>query len=227
MTEPITEVAETGLGSTDPGPISASNEAWSLELDESDSPTEGYTWPAAWLRAALLALCAAVIAGAIGVIGWTTAPRLSHTSTSVTRGHRPSHPATPAAAPRSHPVPVPLAAPAPAPSTTAAPSPTVRIEASPPVATEVPPPAPAPKLAPPPVFEDSQDQWLLNNLRSLGYTIINPSLVISNAHEACRLLQQGESTDEMNKEMQARMGTDLTDTLQLTSSAMLAFPNCY
>jgi hypothetical protein len=99
----------------------------------------------------------------------------------------------------------------------------------PPVSTEVPPPpVGTPELpAPVPVFEDSRDQWLLNNLRSLGYTIVDPSLVIANAHQACRLLQQGESTDQMDQQMQARMGANMTDTLQLTSSAMLAYPNCY
>ena len=65
-----------------------------------------------------------------------------------------------------------------------------------------------------PVFDDSRDQWLLNNLRSLGYTILNPALVIANAREACRLLQQGESTAQMNQQMQARMGASTIDTLQ-------------
>jgi hypothetical protein len=31
----------------------------------------------------------------------------------------------------------------------------------------------------------------------------------------------------MDQQMQARMGANMTDTLQLTSSAMLAYPNCY
>jgi 7-keto-8-aminopelargonate synthetase-like enzyme len=102
------------------------------------------------------------------------------------------------------------------------------IETSPPVQREVPPPPPVSELpAPVPVFDDSRDQWLLNNLRSLGYTILNPALVIANAREACRLLQQGESTAQMNQQMQARMGASTIDTLQLTSSAMLAYPNCY
>jgi len=64
-------------------------------------------------------------------------------------------------------------------------------------------------------------------MRSLGYKIMNPPLVIANAHEACRLLQQGEPPDQMNQQMQARMGASTLDTLQLTSSAMLAYPNCY
>jgi hypothetical protein len=228
MSELITASAETtALAATDPGAPSASYYAWSRESAEFDTPTERHTWPSACLRAGLLALCASVIAGVVSVVGWATAPRHSDTSIPATRDHRPSRAATRVAAPRSHGAPVPLAAPTPVPSIPVVPSPTVRIDASPPVATEVPPPPPASKPPPVPLFEDSQDQWLLNNLRSLGYTIVNPALVISNAHGACRLLQQGESTDQMNQQMQARMGASMLDTLQLTSSAMLAYPNCY
>jgi hypothetical protein len=32
---------------------------------------------------------------------------------------------------------------------------------------------------------------------------------------------------KMNQQMQARMGASTIDTLQLTSSAMLTYPNCY
>lgn len=230
MSEPVTAVAETAAsGSADPEAVSAFDYAWSLETDASDTPTERYTWPGTWLRAALLALCATVIAGVVGVVGWATMPRHSDTHIPAAHGHRPSPAATPVAAPPSHHAPAPLVAVKPSvPNTAPVPSPTVTIEASPPVQREVPPPAPVPELpAPVPVFDDSRDQWLLNNLRSLGYTILNPSLVIANAHEACRLLQQGESTDQMNQQMQARMGASTIDTLQLTSSAMLAYPNCY
>jgi hypothetical protein len=78
-----------------------------------------------------------------------------------------------------------------------------------------------------PQFDPARDQWLLNNMRSLGYVIVNPQLVISNAHEACRLFQQGESSEQVNQQMSTRTGANMTDTLQLTSSAMLAYPNCY
>jgi hypothetical protein len=228
VTEPSTILTKTaGLGSTDPGPLSASDEAWSLEADESDDPTGRHTWPDTWMRAALLALCATVIAGVVGVIGWATVPRHSATHIPATHGHRPAPAATPAAAPRSRSVPIPLAAHTLVPSAAPVPSPTVTIEASPPVQREVPPPPVAAPEPPAPAFDPARDQWLLNNLRSLGYTILNPPLVIANAHEACRLLQQGESTDQMNQQMQARMGASTIDTLQLTSSAMLAYPDCY
>jgi hypothetical protein len=84
VTEPSTILTETaGLGSTDPGPLSASDEAWTLEADESDDPTERHTWPDTWMRAALLALCATVIAGVVGChrLGNRAAPqRHSHPS---------------------------------------------------------------------------------------------------------------------------------------------------
>jgi hypothetical protein len=230
MTDPNTVAAATVTPrSMDPGVTPAPVEAWSLEVDESDDPTERYTWPGTWMRAALLALCATLIASVVGVVGWATMPRRSDTHIPATHGHRAAPTATPVAAPRNSPVPLPLAAPAPVSSTAPVPSPTVTIEASPPVQREVPPPPPpVPEPpAPMPVLDDSRDQWLLNNLRSLGYTIVNAPLVIANAHEACRLLQQGESTDQMNQQMQARMGASTIDTLQLTSSAMLAYPNCY
>ena len=227
MDEPNTVAAETvSPGSTDPGETWAPAEAWSLEIEESDDPAERHTWPGTWMRAGLLAFCATLIAGVVGVVGWATMPRHNATQMPATHDHRPEPGATPVAAPPIHDVVAPLAAPKPpAPSTT----PAVTIEASPPVQREVPPPPPpvaAPEL-PAPAFDPSCDQWLLNNMRSLGYTIMNPPLVIAKAHEACRLQQQGESTDQMNQHMQARMGASTLDTLQLTSSAMLAYPNCY
>jgi hypothetical protein len=96
-----------------------------------------------------------------------------------------------------------------------------------------PQPAPAPKppvvplVAPSPEFDPARDQWLLDNLRSLGYMIFNPPLVIHNAHEFCRLLQQGESTRQADQQMAAQTGASTVDILQLTASAMLAYPNCY
>jgi hypothetical protein len=76
-------------------------------------------------------------------------------------------------------------------------------------------------------FDRVRDQWLLDNLRSLGYLIINPPLVIHNAHESCRLFEQGESPEQVNQQMSAVTGLNIDDTLQLTSSAMLAYyPNC-
>jgi hypothetical protein len=117
---------------------------------------------------------------------------------------------------------VPTAEPAPAePIPAPQPSPAVMSEASPPVGTAIPP------LALSPQFDRLGDQWLLDNLRTLGYTITNPPFVIDNAHEACRLFQQGESPEQVNQQMSATTGMNMDDTLQLSSSAMLAYyPNC-
>jgi uncharacterized protein DUF732 len=100
---------------------------------------------------------------------------------------------------------------------------TVTIEAMPPEATEIPPALPAPSSQ----FDRSRDQWLLDNLRSLGYTIVNPARVISSAYQACHLFEQGEPPAQVNQQMSAMTGLNIDDTLQLTSSAMLAYyPNC-
>jgi hypothetical protein len=226
MTEPITVLADTALGPTGPR-VSEHDYAWSLEDDgvESEEFDGDHTTLWLWFYVVTIAVAVAVLAGILVFViherhGSPLAP-VPQTS------NLPAPP--PVAAPPNHHVAARLVVPKPPVLSTApVPSPTVTIEASPPVQREVPPPPPVPELpAPVPVFDDSRDQWLLNNLRSLGYTILNPSLVIANAHEACRLLQQGESTDQMNQQMQARMGANLTDTLQLTSSAMLAYPDCY
>jgi uncharacterized protein DUF732 len=109
------------------------------------------------------------------------------------------------------------------PNTAPEPGATVTIEALAPAATEIPPSLPALSSQ----FDRSRDQWLLDNLRSLGYTIINPARVISSAYQACRLFEQGEPPEQVNQQMSAMTGLNIDDTLQLTSSAMLAYyPNC-
>jgi hypothetical protein len=202
--------------------------AWSSEVDTYEAAESHHDhWRARLLWAPLLM---ALVATAAAVL-WFSATLYREERGLTVDPSQPSTHISPAhifAAPaRAAHVPTP---PTPQPPSSAAPTPTtVVFVVPPPVSTEVPPPpAGTPELpAPVPVFEDSRDQWLLNNLRSLGYTIVDPSLVIANAHQACRLLQQGESTDQMDQQMQARMGANMTDTLQLTSSAMLAYPNCY
>ena len=199
--------------------------AWSLEDTTPDvMPGDGRR-P---LSAVLLALLAVVAAGGVALGAFVVGQREPERINAPSRASS-APPPPPPVAPPSHAVPVPVAAPAakpapPVPSTVRVPPSTVTIEASPPVATEVPPPPPPP---PAPQFDPARDQWLLDNLRSLGYVIVNPQLAISNAHEACRLFQQGESSEQVNQQMSARMGANMTDTLQLTSSAMLAYPNCY
>lgn len=135
---------------------------------------------------------------------------------------------TTAAVRSSHEVPVPVIVPAAkrapvVPNAAPEPGSPVAIEVSPPAATAIPPAPPAPS----PRFDPAGDQWLLDNLRSLGYTIINPSRVVSSAYQACRLFQEGESPEQVNQQMSVMTGLNIDDTLQLTSSAMLAYyPNC-
>jgi hypothetical protein len=196
---------------TTPENAAAANLAWSLDDGTPDvMPADG----ARPLPKSLLVLLAAVVAGGVAlgafILGQHEPDRIS------------APPRAPAAA-IPHPSPIAAAATR-APSTAPAPKLRVSIEASPPVATEVPPPPPP---QPAPQFDPARDQWLLDHLRSLGYVIVNPPLVISNAHEACRLFQQGESSEQVNQQMAARMSASMIDTLQLTSSAMLAYPNCY
>jgi hypothetical protein len=195
--------------------------AWSLEDTTSDAMLGDGRRP---LSAVLLALLAVVAASGAALGAFVVG---QHEPERINASRRASSAPPPPVAPPSHAVPVPVAAPAakpapPVPSTVRVAPPTITIDASPPVATEVPPPPP-----PAPQFDPARDQWLLNNMRSLGYVIVNPQLVISNAHEACRLFQQGKSSEQVNQQMSTRMGANITDTLQLTSSAMLAYPNCY
>ncbi|WP_139334608.1 DUF732 domain-containing protein [Mycobacterium colombiense] len=76
-------------------------------------------------------------------------------------------------------------------------------------------------------FTAAQDQQVIDNLRGLGYTINNPATVLYYAHEFCRLLHQGESIEQADGRIQAESGDTTTNVLQVTSSAQLAYPNCY
>ena len=71
--------------------------------------------------------------------------------------------------------------------------------------------------------ESVYDQRFLDRMRSLGYVIANQQLILSHAHETCRLFQLGESVDQVNAQMQARMGVSMSETLQLTGDAMLSY----
>ena len=117
--------------------------------------------------------------------------------------------------------------------------PTVTIKTTPPTETvtvkATPPTAPISTVpsrrrssaAAPREVDTLYDQRFLDQMRSLGYVIVNPQLVLRNGHETCRLLRQGESVEQVNQQMSAQMGANMSDTLHLTSSAMLAYPDCY
>lgn len=67
--------------------------AWSTETEDLNAPTERYTWRGTWLRAALVIVCAVMLAGGIGAAFWVWTQH---------RGH--AAPLPPVAA---HPAPVP------------------------------------------------------------------------------------------------------------------------
>ena len=219
--------------------------AWSLDDgDDEHPPDDRQPWLLAWAQAAVFVLIGGAVAFAVGVVGWVLvrahddrqqAPPVAHRTVEV-------RPATGMTAPSEvvGPSTVTVEAtpttvtvkPTPSAITVRATAPTVTVEAAPttvtslaPVST-VPPPRRS-SVSAPREIDSIYDQRFLDHMRSLGYVIFNPELMLRNAHEACRLFQQGESADQVNQDMSARMRTNMTDTLQLTSSAMLAYPDCY
>ena len=206
--------------------------AWSLD-DGAATPVERHSWRLAWAQAAVFAALGAVCAFAVGAVGWVLVGvhDVSRQAPPVTRRAQEVAPTPNRTAPTA------LAAPATV--TVEATPPTVTVKATPPTVTVEPAPAtvtvrvPAGPLAAPrssltpPAADPVGDQRFLDHMRALGYVIVNRQLLLDNAHEACRLLRQGDSTDQVNQEMATRMGTSTADTLQLVSSAMLAYPDCY
>lgn len=67
---------------------------------------------------------------------------------------------------------------------------------------------------------------MLDSLRRAGYTIYDPGLVLSHAHRVCALFRAGKTVDDVNQQLTEETGASLADVLQLTSSAMLSYPNC-
>ncbi|WP_407687580.1 DUF732 domain-containing protein [Mycobacterium sp. HUMS_1102779] len=206
--------------------------AWSLDDGEA-MPVERHSWRMAWAQAAVFAALGALCAFAIGAVGWVLVRGHEDWRQSPPVAHRPGEvTATPARK-------APAALAAPATVTVRATPPTVTVKATPPTVTVEPAPTtvtvPAPagplesprsSLAPQ-AADPVGDQRFLDHMRALGYVIVNRQLLLDNAHEACRLLRQGDSTDQVDQEMAARMATSTSDTLQLVSSAMLAYPDCY
>ncbi|MGO9927466.1 MAG: DUF732 domain-containing protein [Mycobacterium sp.] len=218
-----------GSGATDettvvPPPAEAAADlAWSLDNVDDTVAVERQSWGLAWGHAAVVLSIAAVVAFVIAIVGWT-----------IMRSARVEQPLPPEAYPTAGTTTVlsTVVAAAPQPSTVivqAAPT-TVTVQAPPPepkktVDRAVPEQSSHALVAP--RSESVYDQRFLDRIRSLGYTITDPSLAVRNAHEACHLFQLGESAEQVNNQMSARMGADMTDTLQLTSSAILAYPDCF
>lgn len=180
--------------------------AWSLDdADRAVTKKTGgrQSWAVACGLAAVLLLVAVGAAVAIGILGWA-----------------PARPREFLSAPGKSPVPtapdLKVVDRAPPPS----PPPVV---ASP---KELPPAPPPRPTVPAPQADTAGDQRMLASLRGLGLTIYDEQLVLRNAHEVCDLFRQGESVDEVNQRMAAQTGASMADVLQLTSSAMLSYPNC-
>jgi hypothetical protein len=229
--------------------------AWSLDDDDETVSVERQSWGLAWAQAAVFVSIGAVFALAIGAVGWALtrahgdSPRATPVAQRAAEVTQTTHPEAPTAAVASSTVTVEAT---PRTATVTATPPTVTVKTTPstetvtvkatpptvtvePAPTTVTVPAPIPTVpsrrrssaAAPREVDTLYDQRFLNQMRSLGYVIVNPQLALRNAHEACGLFRQGESAEQVNQQMSAQMGANMTDTLQLTSSAMLAYPDCY
>jgi hypothetical protein len=213
--------------------------AWSLNDDDETLCPERQSWGLACAQAAVLALIGVVLAFVIGAAGAELvrahddsrqAPRVAHRAvaempTTSAKAHA-MVVAPPTVTVKTTPPTVTVKATPPTVTVKAAP-PTITVEAAPTTVTQ-PAPLPAPSTAIVPGEVDTiYDHRFLDRMRSLGYLILNPPLMLRNAHEACRLFRHGESAEQVNQQMSAEMRTNMTDTLQLTSSAMLAYPDCY
>lgn len=205
--------------------------AWSLGDEAADTVLlNRHSWDSAWGRALLVAGCAIALALLISIGGlmvilthratWATAPAAQHESV-VVQTSLVAPPATSTVTVQASPTTVTVQAP-----------PTVTVPATPTTVTvrvPVTPTAPTRSLkrVTPSDVDSADDQQFLDRMRSLGYTITNPEVALRNAHETCRLFQMGESAEQVNQQMSARMGASMSDTLQLTSSAVLAYPDCF
>jgi hypothetical protein len=177
--------------------------AWSDETDESDTLRQ--PWRTVWANAVIILMCGAVLASVVGIALWVSKPDKPQ-----------SNPTTTAAAPSA-----PVAAPTAPPVTTTVTTQPVTVTAQ-----TTAPPTQVTTTMPPLVFTAAQDQRLLNDLSSMGYAIPNPALVVHEAHQYCLLVRQGEDSSQVNQDIQAATGWDASYTLQVTSGAILAYPNC-
>jgi hypothetical protein len=170
------------------------------------------SWPAAYVAVAALVVCVLLLAGVLVIVALIMRPQptASAPSTVLTQ-------AVPAA---SMPPPVTYT------STVQAAPTTITVEAPPAETTTVRAAPPSPKPAAAPLSESVYDQRFLASMRSLGYRVTNEQLALSYAHETCQLFRLGETPDEVNRQIAAKSGANMTDVLQLTSSAMLSYPNC-
>jgi hypothetical protein len=196
-----------------PPPTEAAPElAWSLDDDADPVPVERQSWALTCGQAAVFL--------SVGVVGWVLL-RAHQGPPNPQRLPPAAHPAPVVARPSSSPpastVTIRPAAP---PTVTVGAAPTTVTLAAPSMAIAAPR---TPAVSAPRGVDPVNDQRFLDKMRSLGYTITDPQLAVRNAHETCRLFQLGESVEQVNRQMSAQMGANMTDTLELTSSAILAY----
>jgi hypothetical protein len=240
-------VAADEIGATGVAPKSAEappDLAWSLNDDDETVSPERQSWRLAWAQAAVFAVIGVVLAFVIGAVGRALVRAHDDPQQGPSVAHRAAE-VMPTTSTKAHAM---LAAPStvtvdatpptvtvkatPPTVTVKAAAPTITIEAAPTTVTLPAPISTVPfpgrtSASTPGELDTTYDQRFLDRMRSLGYIILNPPLMLRNAHEACRLFRQGEAAEQVNQQMSAEMGTNMTDTLQLTSSAMLAYPDCY
>lgn len=212
--QPPTEAVEASQPPTEAVETSAAvptDLAWSQETAEL---TGSRDWRGMLRWAALVAL----LCSTVGAVVWFSTVLYRHeqqrpmavvpTRTAV----RPSAPPTTAT--------VTVATAAPSSSPTAQPAPSA-----------VPPSvAPAPttkKRAHVFLYTTEEDQTMLSFLGEY-VAVTNPAKVINLAHEYCRLLTQGKSTDQATSDVQAEgWGIDESTTNEITASAMRSYRDCY
>jgi len=181
-------------------------------------PAQRHSWALVWAQAAAFVSMGVASAVVVAAAGWLLLRVRHDPPQSPPVAHRPAQVTATTST---------KAPPAPSTVTVVATAPTVTVGATPPTVTVGAPATTASRVAAPHAGEADDDQRFLEHMRSLGYVIFDPEVALSNAHEACRLLRRGESTDQVDQEMSARTGANMTDTVQLVSSAMLDYPDCY
>ncbi len=210
--------ADPGATVVAPPPAGAGAElAWSLLADGETVPAQRHSWALVWTQAAAFVSMGVASAVVVAAAGWLLLRARHDPPQSPPVARRPAQVTATTST---------KAPPAPSTVTVVAAAPTVTVEATPPTVTVEAPATTASRVAAPHAGE-ADDERFLEQMRSLGYVIVNPQVALGNAHEACRLLRRGESTDQVDQEMSARTGANMTDTLQLVSSAMLVYPDCY
>jgi len=112
-----------------------------------------------------------------------------------------------------------------APPTTAAPASTIPIQVAPPTTT-VAAPASAPTAAEPP--DPIYDERFLDSMRALGLSIPqqNTAAALRWAHELCRLIRQGKSVEQVNRETAVVTGIGEVDSEHFVASEQVSYPNC-